>query len=79
MGDVTIGLLHPGEMGAAVGQCLAGAGHQVLWVPEGRSAATRKRADAAGLAGCGLAEMIGRSDLIVSVCHRPRRWMRPAW
>ncbi len=68
MGDVTIGLLHPGEMGAAVGQCLAGAGHQVLWVPEGRSAATRKRADAAGLAGCGLAEMIGRSDLIVSVC-----------
>ena len=68
MGEVTIGLLHPGEMGAAVGQCLAGAGHQVLWVPEGRSAATRKRADAAGLAGCGLAEMIGRSDLIVSVC-----------
>ncbi len=68
MGDVTIGLLHPGEMGAAVGQCLAGAGHQVLWVPEGRSAATRERAGAAGLAGCGLAEMIGRSDLIVSVC-----------
>ena len=68
MGDVTIGLLHPGEMGAAVGQCLAGAGHQVLWVPEGRSAATRERADAAGLAGCGLAEMAARSDVIVSVC-----------
>src|SRR6266702_3482965 len=68
MGDVTIGLLHPGEMGAAVGQCLTGAGHQVLWVPDGRSAATRKRADEAGLAGCGLAEMVGRSALIVSVC-----------
>jgi len=68
MGDVTIGLLHPGEMGAAVGQCLAGAGYRVLWVPEGRSAATRERADAAGLAGCGLAEMVGRSDLIMSVC-----------
>jgi 3-hydroxyisobutyrate dehydrogenase-like beta-hydroxyacid dehydrogenase len=68
MGEIAVGLLHPGEMGAAVGQCLAGAGHQVLWVPAGRSAATRKRADAAGLAGCGLAEMIGRSDLIVSVC-----------
>ena len=68
MGEVTIGLLHPGEMGAAVGQCLAGAGHRVLWVPEGRSAATGKRAAAAGLTGCGLAEMAGRSDLILSVC-----------
>src|SRR6266702_6218276 len=68
MGDVTIGLLHPGEMGAAVGQCLAGAGYQVLWAPAGRSAATSERAAAAGLTGCGLAEMTGRSDLIVSVC-----------
>ena len=48
MSDTTIGLLHPGEMGAAVGQCLTAAGHRVLWVPEGRSAATRKRAAEAG-------------------------------
>jgi len=41
MGDITIGLLHPGEMGAAVGQCLAGAGHRVLWVPEGRGGSPR--------------------------------------
>jgi 3-hydroxyisobutyrate dehydrogenase-like beta-hydroxyacid dehydrogenase len=68
MGDMTIGLLHPGEMGAAVGRCLAGAGHRVLWVPGGRSAATRERAAAAGLTGCGWAEMAGRSDVIVSVC-----------
>jgi len=68
MGDVTIGLLHPGEMGAAVGQCLAGAGHRVLWAPEGRSAATKERAAAAGLTGCGMAEIVSRSDLIVSVC-----------
>jgi 3-hydroxyisobutyrate dehydrogenase-like beta-hydroxyacid dehydrogenase len=68
MSDVTIGLLHPGEMGAAVGQCLAGAGHQVLWVPDGRSEATSERAAAAGLTGCGLAEIVGRSDLIVSIC-----------
>ena len=47
--DVTIGLLHPGEMGAAVGQCLAAAGHQVLWTDQGRSPATRERAEAAGL------------------------------
>ena len=65
---VTVGLLHPGEMGAAVGQCLAGAGHQVLWAPEGRSPATGARAAAAGLTACGLAEMVRRSDLIVSVC-----------
>ena len=68
MGDLTTGLLHPGEMGAAVGQCLTAAGHRVLWIPEGRSAATRERAAAAGLEGCGWAEMAARSAVIVSVC-----------
>jgi 3-hydroxyisobutyrate dehydrogenase-like beta-hydroxyacid dehydrogenase len=70
VGDVTIGLLHPGEMGAAVGQCLAGAGYRVLWVPDGRSAATAARAGAAGLtaAGGGLAELVRRSDVVLSVC-----------
>jgi 3-hydroxyisobutyrate dehydrogenase-like beta-hydroxyacid dehydrogenase len=68
MTDTTVGLLHPGEMGAAVGQCLAGAGHRVLWDPDGRGAKTRERAAAAGLEGCGLAEMTARSDVIVSVC-----------
>jgi 3-hydroxyisobutyrate dehydrogenase-like beta-hydroxyacid dehydrogenase len=70
MGDVTIGLLHPGEMGAAVGECLVRAGHRVLWVPEGRSAATAARAGAAGLtvADGGLAEVVLRSDVILSVC-----------
>src|SRR5437899_2376364 len=68
MRAVTIGLMHPGEMGAAVGKCLAGAGHRVLWVPEGRGAATKERADAAGLTGVALAEIVTRSDVIVSVC-----------
>jgi hypothetical protein len=68
MTETTIGLLHPGEMGAAVGQCLVSAGHTVLWVPEGRGAATRKRAAEAGLEECGWAEMAARSDVIVSVC-----------
>jgi 3-hydroxyisobutyrate dehydrogenase-like beta-hydroxyacid dehydrogenase len=68
MGDITIGLLHPGEMGAAVGQCLVGAGHRVLWAPAGRSAATGARAAAAGLTACGLAEMVRHCDLIMSVC-----------
>ena len=68
MTETTIGLLHPGEMGAAVGQCLAGAGYRVLWAPEGRSAATGERAAAAGLERCGLADIAARSDVIVSVC-----------
>jgi len=69
MGDTTIGLLHPGEMGAAVGQCLAGAGHRVLWVPDGRSPATAARAAAAGLTGVGggLAELVRRAEVIMSV------------
>src|SRR5579859_3423857 len=70
MSDSTIGLLHPGEMGAAVGQCLAAAGHRVLWVPEGRSAASAGRAAAAGLtaASGGLAGLVREADVIMSVC-----------
>jgi 3-hydroxyisobutyrate dehydrogenase-like beta-hydroxyacid dehydrogenase len=67
--DVAIGLLHPGEMGAAIGQCLVGNGYPVLWAPEGRSAATAARAEAAGLtAADGLADLVGRADIIISVC-----------
>jgi 3-hydroxyisobutyrate dehydrogenase-like beta-hydroxyacid dehydrogenase len=68
MSDVTVGLLHPGEMGAAVGQCLTGAGHEVLWAAEGRSPASRERAGAAGLTASGMTDIAGRSDVIVSVC-----------
>ena len=70
MGEVTIGLLHPGEMGAAVGQCLAAAGHRVLWVPSGRSSASAARAEAAGLTGVdgGLAELVRSAEVIMSVC-----------
>ena len=70
MSDATVGLLHPGEMGAAVGRCLTGGGHQVLWTPEGRSAATAGRAEAAGLTGAdgGLAELVRRADIVVSIC-----------
>jgi 3-hydroxyisobutyrate dehydrogenase-like beta-hydroxyacid dehydrogenase len=70
MSETTIGLLHPGEMGAAVGQCLAAAGHRVLWVPQGRSQASAARAAAAGLtpADGGLAGLAATADVIVSVC-----------
>ena len=71
MSEATVGLLHPGEMGAAVGQCLAAAGHRVLWVPSGRSPASAARAAAAGLtavAAGGLAGLVREADVIVSVC-----------
>ena len=68
MSDVTIGLLHPGEMGAAVGQCLVMAGHEVLWAAEGRSPVTAERAKAAGLTASRMGEIAARSDVVVSVC-----------
>ena len=70
MDRTTVGLLHPGEMGAAVGQCLAAAGHRVLWVPEGRGPASAARAAAAGLTAAseGLAGLVREAGVIVSVC-----------
>jgi 3-hydroxyisobutyrate dehydrogenase-like beta-hydroxyacid dehydrogenase len=68
MDEMTIGLLHPGEMGAAVGQCLAGAGHRVLWVPEGRGPASVARAAAAGMDGVDLAGLVRSAEVIMSVC-----------
>ena len=47
--DGTIALLHPGEMGAAIGAALVEAGKQVHWASAGRSRATRERALAARL------------------------------
>jgi 3-hydroxyisobutyrate dehydrogenase-like beta-hydroxyacid dehydrogenase len=65
----TIGLLHPGEMGAAVGRCLRDRGHVVLWASAGRGPATAARAAAAGLVDAGtVTEIAFRCDVIVSVC-----------
>jgi len=74
-----IGLLHPGEMGAAVGRCLTGAGYTVLWASEGRGPETAARARAAGLTDAGTAaEMAERADLILSVCP-PHAALDTAW
>jgi 3-hydroxyisobutyrate dehydrogenase-like beta-hydroxyacid dehydrogenase len=68
MGDV-VGLLHPGEMGAAVGAVLRQRGIDVLWASPARSEATAGRAAAAGLADAGsVAELAQRADVILSVC-----------
>ena len=64
-----IGLLHPGEMGAAIGSAWVQAGQQVLWLPSGRSPATAARAAAAGMTGVeGTRGLVAESDLVVSVC-----------
>ena len=63
-----IGLLHPGEMGAAVGGVLAGE-HPVWWASSGRSPASVRRASAAGLIDVGSVEAIRDGcELILSIC-----------
>src|SRR5262245_30751385 len=65
----TVGLLHPGEMGAVVGECLRATGARVVWPSAGRSRAAVVRAAAAGLEDLGtLAAVVRASDLIFSVC-----------
>jgi 3-hydroxyisobutyrate dehydrogenase-like beta-hydroxyacid dehydrogenase len=65
----TVGLLHPGAMGAAIGGQLVRAGHRVLWSPTGRSAATADRAAASGLTPVrDLAELLGEAELVLSIC-----------
>lgn len=64
-----IGLLHPGEMGAAVGAAARTGGARVVWASEGRGEATRARAAAAGLEDVGsVAAVAAQSDVILSVC-----------
>ncbi len=64
-----VGLLHPGEMGAAVGSALSGGGETVLWASAGRSAATAERARAAGLEDAGnVEEVCRRCEILLSIC-----------
>src|SRR5213080_427336 len=67
MAAATVGLLHPGEMGAAVGAVLRGQGLRVVWASEGRSAETRERADTAELEDVGSAENVAESEVVFSV------------
>ncbi|HEY7323977.1 MAG TPA: DUF1932 domain-containing protein [Streptosporangiaceae bacterium] len=76
---ITVGLLNPGEMGAAVGQCLTARGYPVLWASEGRSDRTAERAKAAGLDDAGTArELAAEADVILSVCP-PHAALDVAW
>ena len=62
-------LLHPGAMGESIGRALVDQGHEVAWVGEGRSPATRVRAERAKLHEVSsLAAGVAPADVIVSVC-----------
>lgn len=66
---MNIALFHPGEMGAAVGGCLVSRGHPVVWAAENRSAASKKRANEAGLEDAGsLERAVAAADVVLSVC-----------
>jgi 3-hydroxyisobutyrate dehydrogenase-like beta-hydroxyacid dehydrogenase len=65
----TVGILHPGEMGAAVGKGLLAAGHDVVWASDGRSAPTRERVTAHGFRDAGaLTGVCAEAVVVVSVC-----------
>ena len=64
-----VGVLHPGEMGAAVAGALRESGGTVLWASAPRSAATAGRARSAGLEDAGeIAELGRRCEILLSVC-----------
>lgn len=64
-----VGVLHPGEMGAAVAGALSERGETVLWASAGRSAATAERAQAAGLEDAGdIGEVCRRCEILLSIC-----------
>ncbi|MEL7156526.1 MAG: DUF1932 domain-containing protein [Actinomycetota bacterium] len=65
----TIGIIHPGAMGAEVGARLVEAGRKVIWSSAGRSEATVARAEDAGLADVStVAELVTAADVVLSVC-----------
>ena len=65
----TILILHPGEMGSAIGANLLSRGHRVVWACAGRGAASRKRAESAGLEDLGtLPRALQAADIVFSVC-----------
>ena len=66
---MNITILHPGAMGSTIARALTPKGHDVYWVPAGRSDATKTRAEELGLKEfSSLAEAFASSDVIISIC-----------
>ncbi|MEU5161229.1 DUF1932 domain-containing protein [Streptomyces sp. NPDC020875] len=69
MDQPTVGILHPGSMGAAVAACAATNAAAALWCGTGRSTASVERAARFGLTPVAtLAELLDRSDIVISLC-----------
>lgn len=69
MSESTVGILHPGEMGASIAAAISSTGRRVYWASEGRSGHTQARAEKAGLEDLGtIARLCRECDFIVSVC-----------
>ncbi len=69
MTQTTVALLHPGDMGSAVGADLVAVGVRVLWASEARSAATRARALTDGLEDrLTLPTCLDASSVVLSIC-----------
>lgn len=64
-----IGIVHPGQMGAAVGKVLVAAGNRVAWASAGRSADSRNRAERAGLTDLStVAALAAECETVLSIC-----------
>ncbi|MCQ9132860.1 DUF1932 domain-containing protein [Streptomyces hilarionis] len=69
MDQPTIGILHPGSMGAAVAACAAANAAAVLWCEAGRSTASAARAAQFHLTPMAtLAELLDPSDIVIALC-----------
>lgn len=67
MSPPTLAVIAAGAMGAAVGRRLTTAGLTVLTNLDGRSAATRSRAESAGLQDASFGDIASRADWVLSI------------
>lgn len=63
-----VAVFHPGAMGSKLAAQLVAGGHEVHWVPEGRSAASTTRAGEAGLIGTPFPDAIRTADVVLCSC-----------
>ena len=64
-----VGIINPGEMGISIAASLQAAGQAVYWPQEGRSAATRRRAEEHQLRPvASIADLCATCDIIICVC-----------
>ena len=69
MTQTTVGVLHPGQMGASIAASARKGGCRVLWASEGRSRQTRERAETQGLIDVLTpARLCAEAEIVFSVC-----------